>query len=132
MFGCLLGLSLNGIFVLEQVFPGDLLPSTYYSPNNLASIQARTELERREVYIEKLETRCGATIALVELVKQCLQNIPEHRPSTEELLIRLQGMRVEVEGEYGGPIKLDLVRVKLAKEIRKKEIRLQEQQVQVH
>lgn len=81
------------------------------------------------MFVEQLETRCGAAIALVQLVKQCLQNILDHRPSTEELLTRLQGLRTEVEGEYGGSIKLDLVRVRLAKEVKEKGKRLQEQQV---
>ena len=52
--------------------------------------------------------------ALVQLVKQCLQDAPEDRPTTDELLSRLQGMREEVEGEYGGiPLRLDMVRVRL-------------------
>ena len=72
--------------------------------------------------------------ALVELVKQCLHNAPQDRPTAEELLSRLQGMREEVEGEYGGgPIKLDMVRVRLAKEVKVKDRRIQEltqQQVQ--
>ena len=56
--------------------------------------------------------------ALVQLVKQCLHNVPDQRPSTDVLLTTLQRMRVEVEGEYGGAVKLDMVRVKQAKEIR--------------
>jgi hypothetical protein len=35
-------------------------------------------------------------------------------------------MKVEVEGEYGGPFKLDMVRVRLAKEVRMKERRINE------
>ena len=64
--------------------------------------------------------------ALVELVKQCLHNAPEDRPSTEEVLARLQGLRAEVEGEYGGPVRLDMVRVRLAKEGKMKDRRLEE------
>ena len=64
--------------------------------------------------------------ALVDLVKQCLQNAPEDRPSTDEVLARLQGLRAEVEGEYGGPVRLDMVRVRLAKEVKVKDCRIQE------
>ncbi len=60
------------------------------------------------------------------MVKQCLQNDPRERPSTEELLTRLQGMRMEVDGQYGGPFKLDMVRVRLAKEVREKARRIEE------
>ena len=56
--------------------------------------------------------------ALVELVKECLNNAPDQRPTTDNLLARLQRMREEVEGEYGGPVKLDMVRVRLAKEVK--------------
>ena len=61
--------------------------------------------------------------ALVELVKQCLLNVPEERPSTDELLARLRRMREEVGGGYGGsPVCLDImVRLRLTKEIRIKD-----------
>jgi hypothetical protein len=91
-------------------------------------------LERREQYIEALEGAVGYLHpSLVQLVKQCLHNAPRERPNTDDLLARLQRMKVEVEGEYGGPFKLDMVRVRLAKEVRVKERRIEElTQRQVH
>ena len=69
---------------------------------------------------------------LVELVKQCLHNAPRERPSTEQLLTRLQGMRVEVEREYGdSSIKLDVVRLRLAKEVKAKDHSMRELQNQI-
>ena len=111
-----------------QTFPGDLLPSTYPNPDNYWEVIGRTEVERRGVSIESLESQIGEKHpTLVELVKQCLHNVPHERPSTEELLTRLQGMRVEVEGEYGGsPIRLDMVRLRLAKEVKEKDRRIEE------
>ena len=65
--------------------------------------------------------------ALVQLVKQCLKNAPHERPRAEELLTRLQEMKLEVEGEYGGsPIKLDMVRLRLAREVTAKDRRIEE------
>ena len=64
--------------------------------------------------------------ALVELVKQCLHNAPEDRPSTEEVLARLQGLRAEVEGEYRISIRLDMEKLRLAKEGTMKDSRLAE------
>ena len=91
-------------------------------------IRGRSELERRERYIEVLDG--GASLlhpALIQLVKQCLHNAPHERPTTDELLARLQGMKVEVEGEYGGsPIRLDMVRMRLAKEAKIKDRRIEE------
>ena len=84
-------------------------------------------MQRREEYINFLEAHIGHIHpALVELVKQCLHNAPQQRPSTDELLARLQRMREEVEGEYGGPVKLDMVRVRLAKEVKIKDRRIEE------
>ena len=112
-----------------QKFPGDLLTSTYYHPSNRAVILARTEVERRGQYIASLEAPSSIGVLypdLVQLVKQCLHNGPDQRPSTDELLATLQRMKVEVEGEYGGPMRLDMVRVQLSKEVKLKDKRIEE------
>ena len=66
--------------------------------------------------------------ALVQLVKQCLHNVPDQRPSTDLLLTTLQRMRVEVEGAYGGSsLNVDIMmKVKQAKEMNQKDRRIQE------
>ena len=64
--------------------------------------------------------------ALVELVKECLHNDPDQRPTTGDLLARLQRMREEVEGQYGYRFKLDMARVRLAKEVQIKDRRIEE------
>ena len=114
--------------MLTQIFPGDLLAYTFPNPDNPVDIRARTELERREQYIQFLEEHIGKLHPdLVELVKQCLHNVPNLRPSTEEVLTRLQGMRVQVEGEYGGGVvKLDFVKLRMAKALLEKDRRLEE------
>ena len=91
-------------------------------------IRGRSELERRERYIEVLDGAAGFLHpALIQLVKQCLRNARHERPTTDELLARLQRIKVEVEGEYGGsPIRLDMVRMKLAKEVKIKDRRIEE------
>ena len=113
--------ALQSLYVIcIQRFPGSLLPCTFDQP--------RTEVQRREQYIELLEGYIGVLYPnLVLLVKQCLQDIPDQRPSTDELLATLQRMKVEVEGEYGGsPIRLDMVRVRLAKEVKTKDAQIGE------
>ena len=73
-------------------------------------------MERREQYIDQLESFCLKHPNLIQLVKQCLNNVPNERPNTDQLLTTLQAMKVEVEGEYGyNLIRLDMVRVRLAK-----------------
>ena len=99
-------------------------------------IRGRSELERRGRYIGLLEAMViSHHPALVELVKECLNNDPDQRPTADDLLARLQRMREEVEGEYGGPVKLDMVRVRLAKEVKILNRRIEEltqQQVAIH
>lgn len=97
-------------------------------------MKARSELERRKKYIDVFEAQIGTHHSfLVSLVEQCLDNIPDQRPTTDELLTGLQKMAVEIEGEYGdNPVKLDLVRVRLAKTLKAKDQKIEEMlQIQV-
>ena len=61
--------------------------------------------------------------ALVELVKECLHNAPDQRPSTDDLLARLRRMREEVEEDGALQGELDLPNMM---ELRQKERRLEE------
>ena len=85
-------------------------------------------MERREEYVNLLESRLlGLNLSdLVHLVKQCLHNDPLERPNADELLCTLQRMKVEVEGDYGSPFRLDMERAKLAKEVKAKSRRIEE------
>ena len=105
------------------MFPGNLLPSTFFEAGNL---QARNELQRREEYIELMGKHIGFHPTLSELIKQCLHNMPDERPTTGELLTRLSMVREEMTREYGGPVKPDMVRVRLAKEVKIKDRRIEE------
>ena len=111
-----------------QTFPGELLPSTFPNPDNIREVRGRTELERRGKYIEMLEAEFGRLhLPLVQLVKECLHNVPNERPTTDDLLARLQRMREEVEGGCGGGVvRLDLSKMKLLKEVKIKDRRIEE------
>ena len=90
-------------------------------------IHGRSELERRGRYVELLESLINPLHpVLVQLVKQCLHNVPGQRPSTDELLATLQRMKVEVEGEYGIQIRLDMEKLRLAKKVKLKDRRIGE------
>ena len=90
-------------------------------------IRGRSEIERRGRYVELLESLINPLHpALVQLVKQCLHNVPRQRPSTDELLSTLQRMKVEVEGEYGIQIRLDMEKLRLAKTVKLKDRRIGE------
>ena len=106
------------------MFPGDLLESTYPDPDDPEKVKGRSEVERRRQYIEQLERefRDGENHPLPQMVKQCLRNDPSRRPTTEQLVNILQGLRVSVEGPYGSLARIDAVKqVVMMKEILAKE-----------
>ena len=94
------------------MYPGDLLESTYPDPNNPEVVLGRSEVERRKEYTDQLEKelRDGKQHPLTRLIKQCLQNAPSRRPTTEQLVTALQEMREEIEGPCGAVARIDAVR----------------------
>ena len=55
-------------------------------------------MERRTDYIEPLYKELGEQHPLVQLVCQCLHNVPAQRPSAEELLQQLEAQMKEAYG----------------------------------
>ena len=106
------------------MFPGDLLEPTYPDPDNQEIVLARSEVEQRKRYINLLEKELcdGENHPLTLIVKQCLQNAPSRRPTTEELVTDLQGIRADIEGPCGAITRADAVRqVVMMKEILRKD-----------
>ena len=100
------------------MFPGDLLEHTYPDPNNPRQLLARSEVDRRGTYFEHLERvlhRESAGYPLVGVIKQCLENIPEERPTAEQLVTALEGMKGAIEGVYG---ELQLATVDAVRQVR--------------
>ena len=81
-----------------QVFPGTLLPPNYPDPDNPGRLVGRSEVERRTDYIQPLYKELGEQHPLVQLVCQCLHNVPAQRPSAEELLQQLEAQMKEAYG----------------------------------
>ena len=72
------------LFTITQVLPLELLGVTYIDDEG--RLIARSEVERRSIYIEILCDKLGETHSLVELIKQCLHNSAYKRPSAIEAL----------------------------------------------
>lgn len=87
------------LFTAIQVFPGDLLPHNYTDPRK-NKIKARTELERREKYIKILDKKCGQGDPMVILLKECLEYMPEKRPTALNVLKRLEDICGENKNPY--------------------------------
>ena len=94
------------------MFPGDLLEPTYSDPENQDNLLARSEIDRRQVYIDHLETTLpnGEHHPLVQLVKHCLKNTASQRPTAEDVQKFLEEMKATIEGLYGEVARADAVR----------------------
>ncbi len=78
------------LFTFTHVFPLHILPATY--PGSAGKLLARSEVDRRVRYFEKLEAVKLIPSNLVEIVKSCLDNMPQERPSSEELSDLLENL----------------------------------------
>lgn len=79
-----------------QVFPCALLEPNYPDPNNPRQLKARSEVDRRGNYFERLERQLhqeSAGYPLVGVIKQCLENMQEDRPTAEQLVRILEGLK---------------------------------------
>ena len=126
---------------LTQVFPGNLLRPNYTDPDNPDRLVGRSEVERRKAYLDQLG-EAGVKHLLIQMIKDCLQNIPSQRPTAEQLVRMLEGMKADIEGPCGELATMDAARqVKMAKALKMKkdqlaakdqEIRQLQQQLEVH
>ena len=74
---------------LTQTFPKDLKPHTYPDPV-IRRLVGRTEIERRDVYVQQMKTSLGEAHSLVKLTLDCLEHFAEDRPSAVEVSRRLE------------------------------------------
>ena len=93
-------------FTLSQTFPCNLLAPTYQLNRRLI---ARTELERREQYVQKIYSQLGKNHPLIQLIEMCLHNFPEDRPDIREVLQLFEQARAEIRDEESDMNKLELV-----------------------
>ena len=97
------------------MFPGTLLPHTYPDPDNPGRLLGCSEVERRTDYIQPLREQLGEQHPLIQLVCQCLHNIPAQRPSAEELLQQLEAVRPQIKRTYGRQhVKVEMARLQVA------------------
>ena len=112
-----------------QVFPQDLLAATYKNPNNRKQLIARSEVERREVYIDQLHRQLGKRHPMVQLIEQCLDNDPDDRPHANVILQRLEGMRIP--DPYQHLTKVEMMKLLKQRDGDVQSLQSQLQQVQV-
>ena len=84
------------LFTLIQTPVRPLLPPTY-TDSTTGKLTARTEVKRRQEFVEKAKQLLPENHPLLNLMKQCLHNQPALRPRTGELVAKLSKMRVPGE-----------------------------------
>ena len=94
------------------MFPGNLLEPNHPDPSNPTQLLGRSEVNRREKYFEHLERKLqeSAGYPLVGMVKQCLKNIPQERPTAEQLVRTLDELKGDIEGPCGELTTMDAAR----------------------
>ena len=80
------------LFTVIQSPVHPLLPPSYQD-SMTGELKVRSEVERREEFIRKAKKLLYVGHSLLDLITQCLSNLPKHRLSAAELVTRLQVMK---------------------------------------
>ena len=92
------------IFTVSETFPCDPLEPTYIDEDS-GVLTAHTELQPRSQYMQNVHTQlhaCGQPYEdhpLIQLIEQCLHNIPAKRPNIREILGLLEEARAGIRDE---------------------------------
>ena len=97
------------IFTIGEVFPCDPLAHNY-TDEETGLLVARTELQRRSEYMLSVNTQLRGDHHLIQLIQQCLQNVPAKRPSIREVLGLIELARSGIRDEESERNKEELVR----------------------
>ena len=103
------------IFTIGETFPSDPLAPTYTNKET-GLLVAHTELQRRSKYMQNVNTQLRALgqlhgdHPLIQLIQQCLQNVPAKRPGIREVLGLIELARAGILDEKSERNKEELVR----------------------
>ena len=102
-----------------------MLEPNHADPNDPDKLVARSEVERRQNYFDMMPFRMHHPY--IQLTKDCLHNSPTRRPTAEQLVATLEGMRADIEGPCGAVARADAVRqVVMTKAFKKRETEMRE------
>ncbi len=109
--------------------------ATPFDPHNPGRLIGRSEVERREVYMKKLQNQfLESHPVLVEMVTNCLHNTPQTRPTAEQLLEALTPVQDAMENLHGGNLgrSLNIANVLHMKETKEKNKRINKLEVNIY
>ena len=95
------------LFTLTQAFPAPLKYPNYIDPTTRRRV-ARSEVERRFDYVQQIHEALGQEHVLVRIVEQCLQDLPEDRPSIEEVVQQLEEASAQLPSSFGEITRLEI------------------------
>ena len=84
------------LFTLVQSQVHRLLPPSYH--DSKGKVQVQLEVYRREQFMRKAKKLLYEDHSLLDLITQCLSNLPRQRPSAADLVTRLQEMKTAAAG----------------------------------
>ena len=88
-------LGVVAIFTLTQRFPHKVLAQVYQDQHD--KVVVRSELERREEYMQQIYRQFHDDHPLVQMIKQCLGSFPKNRPSIHQVVQLLERARGEID-----------------------------------
>ncbi len=106
--------------------------TTRSDPHNPCRLIGRSEVERREVFMNNLKDQLlKSHPILVEMVTNCLHNPPQERPTAEQLLETLTPVQDAMENIQGGNLgrTLNIANVLIMKETKETNRRIKELEV---
>ena len=101
-------LGVVSIFTLSQTFPCHLLGPNYTDEES-GFLKARTELERRDEYMQKIYSQLRKDHPLIEMIERCLHNVPARRPDIRDVLRLLEQARAEIRDDESDMNRLQLI-----------------------
>ena len=94
------------IFALSQTFPCNLMAPTYRDEKR--RIVGRSELERRDEYMQMIYSQLREDHPLLQMIERCL-DFPEDRPNVREVLYLLEQAKDEERDDPMEMNKLELI-----------------------
>ena len=79
------------LFTVIQSPVHPILPPIH--TDSTGTLHAQSEVERRKEFMKKAKELLSEDHSLLDLITQCLSNLPTHRPSTTKLVTRLQEIK---------------------------------------
>lgn len=107
---------ITSIFTLTQVFPDDILSPTFEDLKS-KKMKVRTELKRRDKYMQMIYTQLHKDHSLVQMIEQCLNNDPDKRPGARDLLHLVEGCRAEENNMESNMNRLQLLHTIHSKQV---------------